>query len=146
LNAISGIGVARNYGSETPTMLAIRDRRPFPADLVVIALGTNDFIRGRLDPERYSEAYSALLAQVREDHPIAPFLHVCSPMLEQADEIVQASVYEALGLSSVVRFGKRYVSGCAGHPDLQEHQRMADAIEPLIRTIMGWDDQRPKSS
>lgn len=139
LNAISGIGVARNYSTDAPTMTALRDRRPFPADLVVIALGTNDFIRGPLEPGRYAAAYREMLAQVRAEQARASILHVCSPMLEEADEEAQALAYAALGLSPVVRFGKRLRSGCAGHPDLDEHILMADILEPWIRSMMAWD-------
>lgn len=145
LQAVSGIGVARNHSSESPTMLDRLRPMPWPPDLIVVALGTNDFLTGPpeaprppLDPARYEQAYGTLVERLRSAHPKAAFLHVCSPMLDEADEGVQAAVMSRLGYGPMIRFPERYVSGCAGHPDLREHRLMADAIEPVVRRLLVW--------
>jgi hypothetical protein len=35
-------------------------------------------------------------------------------------------------------FGGRYVEGCDGHPSLEEHIKMAEELEPKVKTWMQW--------
>jgi hypothetical protein len=35
-------------------------------------------------------------------------------------------------------FSKAYSSGCTGHPNREEHQKMADELLPFYKRVMGW--------
>ena len=168
LTAVSGMGMHRNWNSSGPVMPDVFadiyleydvgitpwsfDR--YTPDLVVIALGTNDFSEGGgdepradLDGEAFVEDYAGFVAVVRDRYPGARILLTDSPMLEPADrarlsgylrQVVERRA--AVGDPAIATFAydSRYVAGCDGHPDLDEHIAMADRLEPAIRAMMGW--------
>ncbi|HET8654569.1 MAG TPA: GDSL-type esterase/lipase family protein [Longimicrobiaceae bacterium] len=168
LSAVSGIGMVRNWNSLSPVMpdvyggiymeyadtLTSWDFGRYTPDLVLIALGTNDFSDGdgptprpALDGDAFVKEYTDFVAGVRGRYPDARILLVDSPMLDRArndglDAYLQEVVHNrrAAGDSAVTRFGYagHYVSGCDGHPDLRQQSRMADELEPVVRATMGW--------
>jgi lysophospholipase L1-like esterase len=168
LSAISGIGMVRNWNSPGPVMPNVYqgvfmeyadsttrwDFRRYTPDLVVVALGTNDFSDGggttprpALDGERFVSEYTRFVAGVRARYPAAKLLLLTSPMLDSTRNQTLAEYLQrviaaraAAGDSAISRFGfkGRYTSGCDGHPDLAEQLRMADELEPEVRARMRW--------
>lgn len=168
LTAVSGIGMVRNWNSPGPVMPDVYedvyveytdavtpwDFSRYTPDLVVVALGTNDFSDGDgpqprpdLDGEAFVRAYTGFVGTVREKYPAARILLLNSPMLDPArrarlDDYLRQVVdaRAAAGDTSVTRFalGGPYTSGCDAHPGLEEHVEMADALEAEVRALMGW--------
>ena len=168
LSAVSGIGVVRNWNSPGPVMSRVYegvymeyadsltrwDFARYTPDLVVIALGTNDFSDGggptprpALDGDAFVRGYVALVTTLRTHYPRARLLLVDSPMLDAARKQRQSEYLErviaqraAAGDSALSRFAfdGHFTSGCDGHPDLAEQRRMADQLEPAVRRLMRW--------
>jgi lysophospholipase L1-like esterase len=168
LSAVSGIGVVRNWNSPGPVMhdiyrgvymdyadsLTSWDYHRYTPGLVVVALGTNDFSDGggptprpALDGEKFVRDYTSLVADVRARYPRAKLLLLTSAMLS-ADRNERLAEYlrrvmsnrAAAGDSAITMyaFHGRYVSGCDGHPSLEEHIEMANELEPKVKAWMGW--------
>ncbi|HYD50992.1 MAG TPA: GDSL-type esterase/lipase family protein [Gemmatimonadaceae bacterium] len=168
LSAVSGIGMVRNWNSPAPVMPRVYggvhmdyadtvttwDASRWTPDLVVIALGTNDFSDGAgptprpaLDGEAFVRDYGRFVAGVRARYPRARMLLADSPMLDPARnerlrEYLRRVIAEraAAGDTTIAPFSyaRRYVAGCSGHPDLAEQARMADELEPAVRRWMSW--------
>ena len=168
LSSISGIGMHRNWNSLAPVMpdvyagvymahadsVTTWDFSRYVPDLVVIALGTNDFSEGDgetprpdLDGEAFVRDYTRFVGTVRARYPQAQLLLVNSPVfgpdpkarlagyLQQVIENRTAAGDAAL---AAFTYDGQYASGCSGHPGLEEHAQMADALEPVVRSLMGW--------
>jgi lysophospholipase L1-like esterase len=168
LSAISGIGIVRNWNSPGPVMPGVYhgvymeyadsathwEFGRYTPDLVIVALGTNDFSDGdgktprpALDGDAFVRDYTRFVAGVRARYPNAKLLLLTSAMLDAAKNQTLAGYLQrvidartAAGDSAIARFGfkGRYTSGCDGHPDLAEQLRMADELEPEVRARMGW--------
>ena len=168
LSAVSGVGMYRNWNSLAPTMPDVydgvymeyaTDNPPwdpvgYRPDLVVVALGTNDFSQGDgetsrpdLDGAAFVDDYARFLDRLRQRYPDAPVLLTDSAVFEgeQRDRLAgylrQVSARRAAeGDDAVTTFtyAGRYVAGCDGHPGGDEHGRMADELEPVVRSLTGW--------
>ncbi|XXX78158.1 SGNH/GDSL hydrolase family protein [Sorangium sp. So ce134] len=135
------------------------DRTRFVPDAVVIALGTNDFSPGdserpKMDPETYADAYIDFVETLRGYYPEAHIFCVSSPMLgdgwpEPTDmsatdhKASLTRVEEHFAANGDARVHKVFVSkatgkGCGTHPDVAEHEAMAQEIAPAIRSALGW--------
>lgn len=167
LSSISGIGMTRNWNSPGPTMPKVYDGvymdyadstsawdfSRYVPDLVMVALGTNDFSNGggatprpALDSVAFVGDYTGFLARVRQHYPRARFLLLNSPTL--GDRKPQLARYlqrvadsrRAAGDSAVATFSYtgQWASGCSGHPDMQEQILMTDELEPVVKRLMGW--------
>ena len=167
LSSVSGMGMHRNWNSLSPVMpdvyagvymetsaeLAPWDFGRYRPDLVVVALGTNDFSAGdgeaprpALDGEAFVRDYTRFVGTVRARYPDARLLLVNSPVFgpDERDRLAgylrEVAANRAAGDPGIETFtyAGRYASGCDGHPDLGEHVRMADELEPRVRSLMGW--------
>ena len=168
LSAISGIGMIRNWNSPGPVMPNVYqgvfmeyadsttkwDFRQYTPDLVIVALGTNDFSDGdgktprpALDGDTFVRDYTHFVAGVRARYPNARLLLLTSPMLDAARNQTLAGYLQrviaaraAAGDSAISHFAfrGRYTSGCDGHPDLAEQLEMANELEPEVRARMRW--------
>jgi lysophospholipase L1-like esterase len=165
----SGKGVLRNYdGSTTDTMpelfeLAIPTgptaRWSFanakPADVVIVALGTNDFFGGGgrpLDLVAFEDAYVKLTRRVREVYPAALVFVTTSPMLKHepapsapgpVDEVARTRLEHVVARRIAEGDGKIELVplpneaphwGCDWHPDAAMNAQIADRLAPLIRS------------
>ncbi|HSO41095.1 MAG TPA: GDSL-type esterase/lipase family protein [Labilithrix sp.] len=165
----SGRGVLRNYdGTARETMpelfeLAVptepKARWDFgkgaPADVVVIALGTNDFQGGGgqpLDLDAFEAAYERFARRVREVYPAALLLLTTSPMLHHvatpsgqglADDLLRGRLEHVVARRTAA--GDRAIElvqvpddaphwGCGGHPDAAMNVRIADRLTAVIRS------------
>lgn len=175
VTAVSGIGLVRNYSF-------LYDARPLPAvydltflelqqgspawdpqafvpDVVVIALGTNDFSPGDsprppMTVPEFTAAYVAFVHQLRGHWPDAHIFAASSPMLGDGypsptdqyltDQKAALAAVEAefagSGDAMVHKFytTKLYGEGCGTHPSVAQHAAMADELASFIRTTVGW--------
>lgn len=164
LSAVSGIGIYRNYSAdrreEMPDIygnLYLDEGRKanwnpegWSPEVVSICLGTNDFSRGSdpknrapFDPEKFVTAYVQFIKELDKRYPDAVFGLLTSPMLDAEHNRTLADclyrIKDHFGASEIIEvfeFEERYISGCAGHPDLKEHQLMARQLEPFYRSLL----------
>ncbi|UNK57474.1 GDSL-type esterase/lipase family protein [Pseudoxanthomonas daejeonensis] len=168
INAISGRGVVRNYGGMAADTLpqaypyALFDRSERAGDegwhpqVVVIALGTNDFSTPLAAGERwkdrqalysdYERAYVAFVRSLRDRYPAARFVLWSTDLFGgeiraevervvarlNADGDVPVTYLPVAGLQ---------MSGCHGHPSLDDHARIAELLAAHIETLADrWDE------
>lgn len=168
LSSVSGMGMHRNWNTLSPVMPDVYDGvfmetsaeispwdfDRYRPDLVVVALGTNDFSDGdgeapreALDGDAFVDDYARFLAHVRDRYPDAPMLLVDSPVFEgeqktrlagSLDAIAARRAAEGDAAVSTFTYSGRYVAGCDGHPGLGDHAALADELEPAARALTGW--------
>ena len=165
----SGRGVLRNYdGSTTDTMPALFElaiptpekvrwdlaKAPKP-DVLIVALGTNDFQGGAgkpLDLEAFEAAYETFARRLREVYPAAFLLLSTSPMLRHqptpsgqglADDLLRTRLEHvvarrtsagdhAIELVQVPNEATHW--GCGFHPDAEMNGRIAERLAGVIRS------------
>jgi lysophospholipase L1-like esterase len=118
-----------------------------------MAVGTNDFIHGTPERERFLHAYRDLLERARRDAPAAHLFLVVSPMLTEEypvprahstamewlaafrDELVASGAH-----ATVVeqQFAKDEPQGCAGHPSVKTHARLGAELAAVMHAELGW--------
>ena len=166
LTSVSGMGMLRNWNTPAPVMsdryesvfadpedsISSWDFSKYKADVVVIALGTNDFSDGdRPDPrpapvaEEFKSQYLNFLITVRQKYPEARILMLNSPLIDpHRNELLGQWLKElkaeraAAGDPNVYvfEFTEQYPSGCSGHPDLAEHAEMAELLTPIVGSLL----------
>jgi len=154
----SGIGVARNGdGGEVNTMPHLYDRL-FPADasqvardetpdVIVVELGTNDYLKG-IPPSNFDEVLGRFLDHLRDRFALANILVLAGgPVLVgdrasvEADAVERAITQRVRGgdLSmTIVRLPTVSNTGCKGHPSAAEHAELAHLVEVAIRDRTHW--------
>jgi hypothetical protein len=166
LTSVSGMGMHRNWNAPAPVMpdryesifsdpadsLTKWDFSQFKADVVVIALGTNDFSDGdRPDPrpapvaDEFKSQYLNFLIAIRQKYPLARILMLNSPLIDpHRNELLTQWLIElkaeraAAGDPNVYvfEFKEQYPSGCSGHPNLVEHAAMAELLIPVVGSLL----------
>lgn len=166
LSASSGIGMYRNWDVDGPVMPDVYENRylntdstktwdfkKFTPDLVSICLGTNDLSDGddvhpRLpfNTDKFTKKYIKFIDKVYSHYPNVQIALLSSPMLEGEkskllnsclqnvkkyfdDEEVQKSI-------AIYFFDKRYPNGCSTHPDMNDHQLMAESLIPFYKNLL----------
>jgi mannan endo-1,4-beta-mannosidase len=168
LSSISGAGMFRNWNSDAPTVPTVYDGvfmeyadstsqwsfESYPSNLLVIALGTNDFSEGggpqprkKIDAEAFIKAYDTFLDRLRKNYPQAKMLLTTSPMMAPEQNDVLLSYVETIAVSQrskgfteirTFRYRGRYNNGCNIHPSLSDHRLMAEELRPVIKEMMQW--------
>jgi hypothetical protein len=107
-------------------------------------LGQND---GVGDSIRYCDIYTKFIKTVRQKYPSADIVCLSSPM---ADEKLSAALQNYLtSITSEVNnsgdkkvykyfFSRRYYQGCGTHPDMKEHEFIADELTAYLKLLKGW--------
>lgn len=165
LSSVSGIGIYRNWNDEhekEPIMPEVyenlylnkSDERPYSfyvqPDLVSICLGTNDLSAGDGIKERlpfnravFVRNYVAFVKTVRSHYPDAQILLLSSSMvqgdnhtilIECLNEVKQALEPEIE--VDVFDLEPFTTSGCTGHPSIDDHQRIAEALMPTFESLL----------
>jgi lysophospholipase L1-like esterase len=158
--AESGWGVYRDRAGGTDSIMPkVYDRilgnDPTPVwdfrttpQAVVINLGTNDFALD--DPgQPYATALAAFIDTIRGRYPGAWIFCAVGTMYtniehEQALAYTQSAVNSRGGEAAkvgVVDFrpqDETKGTGCDWHPNVAEHQRMADVLVPVLKAKLGW--------
>ena len=155
-----GRGLVRSWNDKTDEYqlpafydLAIADAaRPvnwnqgdYDADLVVIAIGTNDFNPGIPEHTAYVDAYTAFVRRVLRDHPHARVALTEGVLLEGEKKAALIGYLR----EAMARVGDARVHLLAptthqpgdavnGHPTTAQHAAMAAELLPQLRRISGW--------
>jgi carbohydrate esterase-like protein/GDSL-like lipase/acylhydrolase family protein len=156
LTSVSGIGLIHSCCNLTITMPSVFDNmdlrngskkwdfRNYQPDVVTICLGQNDGVQ---DSTKFCSAYCEFIERLRNDYPRAKIICLTSPM---ADQILTTVLRKYL--ASIVAFennrgdkdvytyffSKRYHNGCGDHPDINEHQQMANELISYVKKVTGW--------
>jgi lysophospholipase L1-like esterase len=125
-------------------------------DVVIVNLGANDFSPNNLDQAPFTAAYRAFIEKVRDTYPGAALFCALGPSLSdlwpqgtmtltRARTAIQATV-DALGAAGdsrifflefpLITASEGY--GCDYHPSLATHARMAEQLESVLRSELGW--------
>lgn len=165
LSSVSGIGIYRNWNDEhekEPIMPEVYEnlylngatKKPYSfqlqPDLVSICLGTNDLSAGDGIKERlpfnrvaFVSNYVAFVKTVRGHYPNAQILLLSSPTvhgenhkilvecLKEIKNILQPDI--EVDLFDLEPFT---ASGCTGHPSIEDHQRIAEALIPTFESML----------
>lgn len=162
LSCVSGMGMYRNWNDEDQPVMpdvyenlrlnadsiqaADLERKP---DLVSIALGTNDLSLGDGEKERsefrqdkYVKYYIQFVEVIFDHFPDTKVTLLTSPMIgENEQKILLESLQIVKDHFSekpvfIFEFEKMTPNGCGGHPDIEDHKKMADQLTPFIKDIL----------
>ncbi len=156
--AYSGYGMVRNYDGNTTTTLPVVYKRTiaddaqsvwtfgYKPDVIVIALGTNDFAKG--DPgQPYIDAYIAFVQMLRTKFPAAFILIAMSPMLDGTARTQLRAHLDIVAESfsdvhvRVVDIAAQLAAdglGCDYHPSEVTQAKLAAVLVTAIRGATGW--------
>ena len=158
--AWSGKGVVYHFDTDiTDPMPALYDRilpddpssrwdySTWPADAVVINLGTNDFSTADdPPPELFSSEYGKLLDRVRANYPDAFILCTVGPLLNGEDLLLARTgiagavqAFTAAGGSNIAVWEMNVANqnpGCDYHPGLETHRAMASDLTNELRAAL----------
>ncbi len=113
-------------------------------DVVTVCLGQNDGIQ---DSVKFCTAYVDFIHTVRKHYPSAQIICLTSPMADAAltkalknylTGIVNHTNAQGDKKISKYFYSRSFNSGCGGHPDLKEHQLIANELTAYIRSVMKW--------
>jgi len=160
--AISGKGVVRNYGDKSkisPDPVSFYYRRTLQnisdnnwdftkwvPDLVVIALGANDFsTEPHPDKDVFENEYKKFVSFIRKNYRNAKILILNTHPDNEAQKKNLENVYNKLkndGVKDIYYFDLPLYNntevGCDYHPLVNVHKRFTDSLAPYIKQIMGW--------
>jgi hypothetical protein len=156
LSSVSGIGLMQSCCNMNIIMPPVFDKismrndsiawdfNKYQPDVVTICLGQNDGIQ---DSTIFCNNYIYFIKQLRGYYSKATIICLTSPM---ADASLAAFMKKTLiAIVNVMNrngdkkigsyfFSKQYHSGCDSHPDLAEHQLIANGLTGFIRKRMKW--------
>lgn len=120
------------------------DRRRYAPDLIVSAIGTNDFNQGIPEREAYVREYVRLVQALRRDHPQARIVLTEGAILSGGKKAALRGYIDEtirrVGDARVAHVDSRHYPGDAAdaHPTREQHARMAQDLVPQLRRLMGW--------
>jgi lysophospholipase L1-like esterase len=155
-----GRGLVRSWNERTDEFqlpafydLAIADaahpvkwhQADYDPDLIVVAIGTNDFNPGIPERAAYVDAYTAFLRRVLRDHPHAQ-VALTEGVLLDGDKKAALIGYLKEALARVGDPRVHLLAPAAhqpgdtvnGHPTTAQHADMAAELLPQLRRIAGW--------
>ena len=151
LTSVSGIGLTRSCCGGKLIMPQVFDKinlaentipwnfKKFQPDIVTVCLGQND---GIVEADQFCSAYVNFLNTLRHHYPKATIICLTSPMADAELVEVQKAYLDRIvdemntgGDHKIHRyfFKKRYHNGCDSHPNLEEHQQIANELITFIR-------------
>eukprot|EP01132_Coremiostelium_polycephalum_P008382 gene8382-10297_t len=158
VEAWSGKGVVRNYGSNTTTstdtlpdlyertiptnQTSAWEFQDYQPDAVVINLGTNDFsTQPSPSPDTFEGGYQNFISTIKSKYPSNPTIFlICGPMIGQpcctyVKNVASATDAIYIDIENILT-PTDY--GCNSHPNVSGHQKMSSIIAPIIQKYMGW--------
>ncbi len=162
LSCVSGIGIYRNWNDEDqPVMPTVYNNLGLTADstlkyeqnkapeIISIALGTNDFSDGDGEKDRtefnaevFVSSYTEFLKSIIQKHPDAKIVLLNSPMLDETKKQILTSCLNKVKnnlpeqLITVFEFQPMDPGGCTYHPDIKDHQQMANQLLPVFSKLL----------
>jgi len=154
--AWSGVGLYRNFDEDGPSAdtmtplyeYAVLDEpreawtfSGYEPQVVVIALGNNDYsTRGDPGPP-YVEAYTDFARRVRDAYPNAEIICLIQreAMIPNVEEVVE--ILRTAGDTHVESFDIRVDhgrQGCDGHPSVERHAVLGEKLAGELRRLMAW--------
>ena len=166
LASVSGIGIYRTWNREGPSMPQVYanvdfqvsnslkwDFKRYKPDIVSIALGTNDMSKGdgtpraAFDTVRFVNDYVKFVQLVKSNYPAAQIALLSSPMIKDASrDILQRcltrikkeidAIYPADKPVATFFFQPMNPHGCGGHPNVADHQILAEQLKPFFGRLL----------
>lgn len=153
----SGIGMYQSYSGDTnfvqPKLYdeiavgrdAKWDYQKKQPDVVVIELGANDLATS-LDSVAFAHAYKQFIEKIRRQYPKTSIICAAGPDLpgdssSKFQSYIKAVTSDFARIDSRVHyfyFGVIDANGSNWHPNLKEHEQMAEALLPFIKKVSGW--------
>ncbi|TWI99371.1 GDSL-like lipase/acylhydrolase family protein [Mucilaginibacter frigoritolerans] len=121
------------------------DFKTYRPDVVTICLGQND--GPQQDSTQFCTAYINFIKTIRQHYPKADIICLTSPMGDKTLSIVLQRYLTAItnnlnaaGDKRVSKyfFSRQYHNGCGGHPDLADHELIANELTAYIKQLKGW--------
>ncbi|BAV07464.1 GDSL-like Lipase/Acylhydrolase family protein [Filimonas lacunae] len=167
VSSVSGIGIYRTWNRESPNMPQVYDNLDFQVNstrkwnhatyqpkIISIALGTNDLSHGdgsareAFDSTRFISAYVQFIQHIKQYHPDAQIALLSSPMVKNAEGALLQRCLTAIKnqVDALYPSGKKVAvffftplepHGCTGHPDVADHQIMANELKPFFKRLLG---------
>lgn len=157
ITAQAGIGLVHSCCNMTVTMPDVYDKvfiagntnnwdfEKYQPQVVTICLGQND---GKQDSVLFCGAYVKFIEKLRSHYPKANIICLTSPMADSTLTVMLQNYLtgitgyiNATGDKKVSRyfFTGRYHHGCGGHPDMDDHQLIANELTDYIKKVEGWE-------
>ncbi|MEN0036100.1 MAG: bifunctional acetylxylan esterase/glucomannan deacetylase AxeC2 [Cellvibrio sp.] len=120
------------------------DHKQYQPDLIVSAIGTNDFSQGIPDRETYVTAYVKLINKLLANHPKAHIALTEGSILNSEKKAALIDyIREAISRvndSRVHQVTSTYYPGDASdaHPTKEQHAAMAKDLAPQLKSLMDW--------
>ena len=154
-----GRGLVRSWNGRTDEVqlpafydLAIPDaahpvkwkQADYDPDLILVAIGTNDFTQGIPDPANYVDTYVAFVRTLLRDHPHAQIALTEGAILNGDKKAALskdiADTVARVGDARVHAVPSAYHPGDAAnmHPTTPQHAEMARELAPPLRALLGW--------
>ncbi|MGZ3757120.1 MAG: SGNH/GDSL hydrolase family protein [Mucilaginibacter sp.] len=157
LTSVSGIGLMHSCCNMKIVMPQVFDKiklatdslawdfKRYQPNVVTVCLGQNDGIQ---DSTTFCNNYIRFIGNIRNHYPKADIICLSSPMADQPlTSVLQRYItginrYEnqTNGDRKVHHyfFSRQYHNGCGGHPDMAEHQLIANELIAYIRQLEHW--------
>jgi lysophospholipase L1-like esterase len=156
LTSLAGVGLIHSCCNMNVVMPQIFDKvflrndsikwdfKKYQPDIVTICLGENDGIK---DSTLFCGAFVDFIRTIRKDYPKADIICLTSPMAKPS---LRAALQNYLtGITNYMNshgdkkvykyfFSRQFHNGCGGHPDMAEHQLIADELTAYIKQLKGW--------
>lgn len=120
------------------------DQRHYRPDLILVAIGTNDFSPGIPDRVQYVDTYVRFVRTLLQDHPQAQVVLTEGALLtgEKKAALVAylAETVQRVGDRRVRAVASSIAAGDAqdGHPTRAQNVEMANGLLPQLRAVMRW--------
>jgi lysophospholipase L1-like esterase len=159
LVCFGGRGLVRSWNGKTDEYqladyygLAIPDashpaawnQADYAPDLILVAIGTNDFNQGIPDRASYVVAYELFVRKLLRDHPHAQVVLTEGAILKDEKKAALTSyiaeTVKRVPSSRVHAVTSLHHPGDAldAHPTTAQHAEMARELAPALRKLMGW--------
>ena len=120
------------------------DQRDYRPDVILSAIGNNDFNPGIPDRERYVGAYVRFVRTLLKDHPQARIVLTEGGLMTGEKRVALigyiAETVKRVGDKRVYAIASKPYSGDAddGHPTREQTVNIANDLLPQVRSIMNW--------
>jgi lysophospholipase L1-like esterase len=116
----------------------------YDPELILVAIGTNDFTQGIPERAAYVAAYEAFVRRLLDQHAHARIVLTEGAILEgEKKDALSSYLAETVARIESPRVrtvpsGHHPGDAADAHPTTAQHAAMADELAPLLRALMGW--------